>query len=128
MLLSEATSTFPFFFLQAALFFAKEVQSVTMANLISLTWNFEVMDPQDRIFALVGLLPEYSRERVDFKPDYSVNATRLFIRTAKHFLETRQTLEVLTVRPAIPEYCVRIFGLENLGDRNVILSWAPDWE
>ncbi|KAE8370618.1 hypothetical protein BDV27DRAFT_167505 [Aspergillus caelatus] len=92
-----------------------------MANLLSLTGSFEATDPRDKIFGLLGLLPPNSAERSKFRPDYTANTRRLFIQTAKHFINTTQKLDVITARPPLPDY-------EGLQSQNADTpSWVADW-
>lgn len=111
-LLAAVNSTFAFFFLQSSSIPTDQLQGLSMADLLSLTWSFDATDPRDKLFALIGLLPENSPERVLFKPDYTVNVKQLFIHVAKTFLETSQRLDVLTARPSLPNYLVPVLGRE----------------
>ncbi|KAK1979344.1 heterokaryon incompatibility protein-domain-containing protein [Colletotrichum cereale] len=151
MLLHKAIMTLPFFFLQAASFFAKTIENLSLANLMSLSFSFEATDPRDRIFALIGLLPTESNERLTFKPDYSISVKKLFVRIAKYFIQTTGRLDVITARPSISYFhAVRFRSLVE-EDRGVGLhgmrefyspksqstattrhspapSWVPNWE
>jgi hypothetical protein len=123
-----ANSTFAFFFLQSSLLATNQLQGPSMADLLSLTWNFDATDPRDKLFALIGLLPENSPERVLFKPDYTVSVKQLFIHVARTFLETSRRLDVLTARPPFPEYLVPMFGRQPLHMNFGGPSWVPNWK
>lgn len=122
-LLILAKSTFPFFFLQKNSMLAKEVRELTIINLLSLSWGFEATDARDKIFAVVGLQRADSSDRLSFKPDYSVNTRQMFLQTAKHFLQSSQSLAILMARPAKP------FSSRNsrAKDINELPTWAEDW-
>ncbi|KAI1328445.1 heterokaryon incompatibility protein-domain-containing protein [Xylariaceae sp. FL0255] len=150
ILLEKVSRTFPLFFLQSASFFAKATHRLSMRNLLSLTYQFEATDPRDKLFALVGLLPPDSPERLAFKPDYSATTRREFLQTAKYFIEKTGVLEVITARPPVPWYyhprsvensqCFRspidswlneFYSIKSQPNRNnehsVLPSWVPDF-
>lgn len=96
-----------------------------MASLLSFTSSFEATDARDKLFALVGLLPEASPERLAFQPDYTANARQLFIRVAKYFLQTTRKLDVMTARPQMPYY----YRLRSKPESYATPpSWAADWQ
>jgi hypothetical protein len=103
-LLASTKDTFAFFLFQNTSMFAEQVQDLSMTNLLSISASFETSDARDKILALVGPLLKGSSERQGFKPNYSLNARSLHIRTAKHFLHTTQKLDVATARPWRPDY------------------------
>ncbi|KAJ5986574.1 hypothetical protein N7451_010939 [Penicillium sp. IBT 35674x] len=127
-LLAAVNSTFAFFFLQSSSIPTDQLQGLSMADLLSLTWNFDATDPRDKIFALIGLLPENCPERVLFKPDYTVNVKQLFLHVAKTFLVTSQRLDVLTARSSLPDFLVPVLGREpgHFGFDGP--SWVPNWK
>ncbi|KAJ5835806.1 hypothetical protein N7447_001832 [Penicillium robsamsonii] len=127
-LLVLANSTFAFFFLQSSLVAKKQFPELSMANLLSLTWNFDATDPRDKLFALIGLLPENSPERVQFTPDYTANVKQLFIHVAKSFLETSCTLDVITARPPPPSYLVSKSRPHCPEWELDAPSWVPNWK
>ncbi|RTE82549.1 hypothetical protein BHE90_002855 [Fusarium euwallaceae] len=94
--------TFIFFFLQRASGYTQVLPKLSLANLLSLTVEFEATDPRDRFFALLSLLPNESSERLALQPDYTVKTRRLYIRAARHFLETTNRLAVIAV-PSPPD-------------------------
>lgn len=125
MLVRSVNSTFAFFFLQSASLYARQAQEFTMASLLSFTSSFEATDARDKLFALVGLLPEASPERLAFQPDYTANARQLFIRVAKYFLQTTRKLDVMTARPQMPYY----YRLRSKPESYATPpSWAADWQ
>lgn len=118
---TEIWKVFPFFFLQKSSPLANRVGDVTMAQLVALTHEFEATDPRDKVFALVGLLPTNSQERFVFAPDYSIGTRRLCVRAAKYWLETTQTLDVISAWDGLHK--------TSEGDRmreSVLPSWVPD--
>ncbi|RSL73493.1 hypothetical protein CEP51_011755 [Fusarium floridanum] len=115
---ASAQQTFIFFFMQRASGYAHKIPGLSLANFLSLTIEFAATDPRDRLFALVSLLPDDSSERLALWPDYVLKKRRLYIKTAKHFLETTNSLEVITARPLSTD----------LSPGDVTLpSWAPNW-
>ncbi|RSM04864.1 hypothetical protein CEP52_006564 [Fusarium oligoseptatum] len=64
--------TFIFFFLQRASGYSQTLPKLSLANLLSLTVEFEATDPRDRFFALLSLLPNDSSERLALQPDYTL--------------------------------------------------------
>lgn len=125
MLVWSANHTFAFFFFQSASLYAHRARDFTMASLLSLTSVFEATDARDKLFALVGLLPEASRERLAFKPDYTTNVRRLYIRVAKHFLQTTQRLDIITARPQQPYHYKNKYKPEPYVAGP---SWVPNWK
>lgn len=127
-LLVSANSTFAFFFLQSSSLAARQLQGLSMADLLSLTWNFDATDARDKLFALIGLLPENSPERIAFKPDYTSHVQQLYTYVAKTFLEASRRLDVLTARPAPPFYFRRKPAVGTQDREFEGPSWAPNWE
>ncbi|KAG5655200.1 hypothetical protein KAF25_010934 [Fusarium avenaceum] len=101
--------------------FAKTLPDLSMADLLSLTSSFQATDARDRLFSLISLLPKTSQERVVFRPDYTTDARRLFIKAAKYFTTELRSLAVITARPRSPDY------FKMLGDIDHLPSWVPDW-
>ncbi|KAI0404111.1 heterokaryon incompatibility protein-domain-containing protein [Xylaria palmicola] len=132
LLLNRVTRTLPLFFLQSASFFAQMADRLSMVNLMSLTYEFKATDPRDKIFALVGLLPEQGAERQAFKPDYSTTVKRQFLQVAKYFIEKAGTLEVITARLPIPSSDPDIRATDPHSTmshrRGELPSWVPNWE
>ena len=126
-LLRLANGTFAFFFLQSSLVAAQKLQSVSLADLLTLTWDFDATDPRDKLFALISLLPVNSRERVDFKPDYSANVEQLYTYVARNFLETSRRLDVMTARPLPPFDLQQRLGVETQHLEHELPSWVPNW-
>ncbi|RSL63260.1 hypothetical protein CEP54_005303 [Fusarium duplospermum] len=110
--------TFIFFFLQRTSGYTQILPRLSLANLLSLTVEFEATDPRDRFFALLSLLPNESSERLALQPDYTVKTRRLYIRAARHFLETTNRLEVITVRSLL---------VDLLPGELTLPSWVPNW-
>lgn len=125
ILLARAQQTSAFFFLQGASLSPQKTRHFGMANLLSLTSDFDATDARDKVFALVGLLPENSPERLFFEPNYLVNARQLFIQVAKHFLQTTQRLDIVTARPQKPDY----YDVPKKYATNFeVPSWVPNWK
>ncbi|RSL73995.1 hypothetical protein CEP53_000590 [Fusarium sp. AF-6] len=120
--LALAQRTYVFFFTQRTSGFTQLITKLSLADLLSLTSEFAATDPRDRLFALMSLLPNESSERLALQPDYVVKTRRLYIRAAKHFLETTRSLEVITARPLPGNH-------DNLSPGDAPLpSWVPNWE
>jgi hypothetical protein len=69
-------------------------------------------NPQDKVFALLGITEERDREAI--KPDYNIPVRDLYCRIARYFIERDQKLDVL---------CQAGYG-RSIPD---LPSWVPDW-
>lgn len=125
ILLARAQQTAAFFFLQSASLLPQKGQNFDMANLLSLTSTFDATDARDKVFALIGLLPDDSPERMSFEPNYGLNARQLFIQVAKHFLQTTRRLDIITARPQPPGYGK---PPERFATKFETPSWVPNWK
>lgn len=122
-LLHLANETLALFMLQrtSVATLAADAPDLSMSNLLSLTSGFEATDARDKIFALVSLLPRESSERRRFHADYAVDARRVYIQVAKHYLESSGRLDIVAARP---------FLSDARGGKAQFLwlpSWVPDW-
>ncbi|KAL8415482.1 hypothetical protein RB596_006186 [Gaeumannomyces avenae] len=118
---AEIEKVFPFFFLQQSSVLASRIKPASMADLVTLTHKFEATDARDQVYALVGLLPTESRERVIFTPNYKTDARRLCVRTARYWLESTGSLDVISAWETV------LRGSEGHGaQRPALPSWAPD--
>lgn len=101
--------------MQRACVFAK-----TLPDLLSLTSSFQATDARDRTFSLISLLPKTSQERVVFRPDYTIDARRLFIKAVKYFTTELRSPAVIMPRPQSADYFKMLEDIDHLP------SWVPD--
>jgi hypothetical protein len=73
-------------------------------------------DPRDKVFAFWGLLNQSDPLKSRISPDYNIQTTEVYIKTATEILTEYQTLDLLSA------------SVEPLG-RNFegLPSWVPDW-
>ncbi|KAK8024469.1 Heterokaryon incompatibility protein [Apiospora rasikravindrae] len=109
----------PFLYLQSNTQFAEKLGSKSLATFLSMTAGSQASDPHDKIYGLLGLLPQGSTLRTQFYPNYSLSAKRLFIEVAKYFLDTTKSLGVLTARPLKKN--------PTAASMIDLPSWVPDW-
>ena len=92
---------------------------LSFLRLLTLTRQFEVSDPRDRIYGLLGLTtmdaaPE--RGELFVEPDYGVGAQELYCKIARQVLQGDKSLRLLSAvqhGPSIP---------------TAVPSWVPRWE
>ncbi|KAK8108120.1 uncharacterized protein PG998_010133 [Apiospora kogelbergensis] len=112
---------FPFvFLLQSNTTLAETLGPNALAMFLTTTAGSQATDPRDKIYGLLGLLPQGSTARIQLQPNYSQPTKRLFISVARYLLDTMEGLEMLTARPwwRIEAKTGIVRGLP---------SWAPDW-
>ena len=80
------------------------------------TRHCKCSDPKDRIYAVLGLIHEYDKERWTLKPDYTSTTCQVYEEVSFSYMKAFEDLEPL-------RQC-------DLGNRNVDLglpTWVPDW-
>ncbi|KAI0102806.1 heterokaryon incompatibility protein-domain-containing protein [Nemania sp. FL0031] len=71
-------------------------------------------DPKDKLYALLGLLPEAIKSH--FRPDYSLSVKKVYTDIVEYILRSTQRLDFLP-------YATRI----ELNNKHFLPSWIPDW-
>ena len=84
-----------------------------LEELLRIMTDFEVSDPRDRIFALLGLATDGEDSRL--APNYQLSVVEVYTRTAIYLLETSRAMWVLYM------------GYGN-GPSPTRPSWVPNWE
>ncbi|MCJ1288156.1 hypothetical protein MMC26_007511 [Xylographa opegraphella] len=80
------------------------------------TRHCKCSEPKDRVYAVLGLLHEYDRERWTFKPDYTSTTCQVYENASFSYMEAFGDLDLL-------RQC-------DLGNRSTGLelpTWVPDW-
>jgi hypothetical protein len=86
-----------------------------------MNFSIKATGTYNRIFSLISPLLKTSREWVVFRPDYTTDTRRLFIKAVKYFTTELRSLANITARPQSPEY------FKMLGDIDYLLSRVSDW-
>lgn len=76
--------------------------------------GFHATEPKDRIFALQGITEEASHSSLPI--DYDLEVPKVLMNTARYFLQTPQSLEIL-----------QLAGIGWERDRHNMPSWVVDW-
>ncbi|KAK6065750.1 heterokaryon incompatibility protein [Seiridium cupressi] len=102
----------------------------SLAQLLSLSAQFEATDGRDKIFALLSLLPTQSAERMAIKPNYNIPLERLHLEVTKFFLKTSRSLDVLAARPLAFYWELNKKKRETISGPSWVQVWSaniPDW-
>lgn len=90
----------------------QDTEKNSFLEILSAFANCEATNPRDKIFALLGVLPD--AERLCFEaPDYTKTVEQVYIDTAQSFIQ-QNSLEIILYSGA----CKQILRLP---------SWVPDW-
>ncbi|ETS85132.1 hypothetical protein PFICI_03157 [Pestalotiopsis fici W106-1] len=73
-------------------------------------------DPKDKLYALLGVLPEAIRRH--FKPDYTISVKKLYMDIFEYILRSTRRLDVLCY--------ATIIGMTT-ENPHFLPSWIPDW-
>lgn len=111
---------YPFVFLRSKALSVGKPVAQSFATFLSVTAASQATDPRDKVYGLLGLLPQGSTERLQFQPNYSQSPKRLFIGVTRYFLDTTRTLDVLTSRPSKTNNT-------SIGIDKNLPSWVPNW-
>jgi hypothetical protein len=76
--------------------------------------TFHATEPKDKIFALQGITEEASHPSLPI--DYNLEVPRILMNTARYFLQTPQSLQIL-----------QLAGIGWERDRKTMPSWVVDW-
>jgi hypothetical protein len=93
----------------------EELPILSLFGLLMLTPEFLCQDPRDRVFSLMGLVPNKTSSAV--KIDYSVSCRELYMSVARRVMETESDIRWLLLSQA-PHEKPSNFNLP---------SWVPDW-
>lgn len=96
-----------------------------LVGMMAYTATSRVTDPRDRIYSLLGLATEKDR-RVVGTPDYECDATVVYSRFARAFVEVHQSLDIVCVARALDDDLVEADD-ERPGLYGRLASWVPDW-
>ena len=88
--------------------------SLDFFDLLSTTLDFKTCDPQDKVFALMGLTGISQRETII--PDYSQNTGAVYIKTAMQLMKS--SLNCLTFNTNSPNQAF---------EGGQLPSWVPNW-
>ena len=96
----------------------------TLLDILARFCDRESSDPRDRVYGLLGLLPQHPTHR-RLEVDYSIPSARLFVEVTAEVIHQSQNLDILCQSPwerrGVPQ-CTR------LGRRTEALpSWAVDF-
>ena len=72
-------------------------------------------DPRDKVFGILGVLPEEIRR--DFQPDYSLSVKEVYTNVVDNLLSTTERLDVI---------CEAIYFPLHTSSAN-LPTWVPDW-
>ena len=75
--------------------------------------------PHDKVFGILGLLPEEIRD--NFKPDYSLSVRDVYINVVDYLITTTERLDVICQSIHFPPRHATTTAADSLP------TWAPDW-
>ncbi|MCJ1418270.1 hypothetical protein MMC32_004617 [Xylographa parallela] len=87
-----------------------------LGMIIFQTRHCKCSDPRDRVYAVLGLLHEFDKERWTLKPDYTSTTGQVYEEVTFSYMKAFRDLDLL-------RQC-------DLGNRSIELdlpTWAPDW-
>ncbi|MCJ1431518.1 hypothetical protein MMC27_000871 [Xylographa pallens] len=87
-----------------------------LGMIIFQTRHCKCSDPRDRVYAVLGLLHEFDKERWTLKPDYTSTTSQVYEEVSFSYMKAFGDLDLL-------RQC-------NLGNRSLELdlpTWVPDW-
>ncbi|UPL00019.1 hypothetical protein LCI18_010953 [Fusarium solani-melongenae] len=106
----------------------------SLPALIALTWHFKATDPRDSIFALLGLVNQYSVEGTPctLVADYSKSTEEVFLEAGRLFVEAKGRNEIPHWNKNPPEMLEPLEGLsfvqhDSPGSPTNPPSWVPDF-
>ncbi|KAH8892930.1 HET-domain-containing protein, partial [Thozetella sp. PMI_491] len=93
---------------------------IGLVALMAYTGNFEVTDPRDRLYGLLGLVSDEDMSMVG-DPLYTYTASTIYTALVRAFVDKKQSLDIICFAPLF-----RSRGA-TFGEEQDMPSWAPDW-
>ncbi|KAH6708925.1 hypothetical protein BKA61DRAFT_615099 [Leptodontidium sp. MPI-SDFR-AT-0119] len=102
-----------------------EANHTTLEDLLLLTAHFQSTDPRDKLFALLGFAAECQRSigvPEALQPNYLISASEAFARATRYFIESSQSLGVLSHIGIFSEFRERCESPDT-----EFPTWVPQW-
>ncbi|VUC22355.1 unnamed protein product [Clonostachys rosea] len=90
-----------------------------LPDLLALLWptrSLEATDPRDKVYSLLGLIPEKEAEAMHIVPDYGASVEDCYLKAATKIIWQSKTLDILTTD-----------RMKNPHLQLDLPSWVPDW-
>jgi len=105
-------------------------ENMSLVALMAYTSSYELSDPRDRIYGLLGLAKESDRAIIG-RPTYLDQVEDIYVRHVDSFIRTYQSLDIICFaqifRPPDPEETDGLDVPAPPLPRAPLPSWVPDW-
>lgn len=99
----------------------KRLKDSKLSDLLWNTWDREVTDPRDKVFAMLGLAKTVTSEvpgsHVLTRPDYAKSMKQVYCEVVRDIIRNEGSLDILLAAR----------GLQSGSESAILPSWVPDW-
>ncbi|KAK7211726.1 hypothetical protein V2G26_018904 [Clonostachys chloroleuca] len=93
--------------------------NVDLPDLLGLLWStrsLEATDPRDKVYSLLGLIPETEADAMSIIPDYAASIEECYLQAATKIIWQSKSLDILTTD-----------RMKNPNLQLDLPSWVPNW-
>ena len=95
--------------------------ALPLVALLAYVGGLESFDQRDRIYSLIGLIPDIDRQLVVGTPDYRSDVSVVYSKLVKSFVQTHKSLDIICMAHIFNQHS-RVPNTDH-----ALPSWVPDW-